>query len=113
MIVKELQNVLVIYIQKKTITTDRLFIIANIRIYFQIDADEFQGLSYTILSEEPFKNQRIHTTEEKYDYTTSDYISQHFGMLIGETMTYLSCHQNNWPQVLKYDQFIMSLGEIS
>ena len=45
----------------------------NIRIDCQMDASEFEGLLYTILSEEPFKNQRFHTPEKKDDYTISDY----------------------------------------
>ena len=55
-------------------------------------ATEFDGLRYTIFSEELLKNQRIHIKEEKDDYTISDYVSQHFGMLIRETMTCLLCH---------------------
>ena len=53
MIVKELQkSFVVIYLGgKKTIATDVFFIIANIRIDFQMDAAEFEGLLYTILSE--------------------------------------------------------------
>ena len=58
-------------------------------IYCKIDADIFEGLLYTILSEEPYNNQRIHQKEENDDYTISDYVSQNFGMLIGETMTCL------------------------
>ena len=52
-------------------------------------------------------------TEEKDDYTISDCVSRHFGVLIRETMTFLTCHQNNPPKGLKYDSFIMPLGEIS
>ena len=37
--------------RKKTIAADVLFILENIRIYFQMDAGEFEGLLYTILSE--------------------------------------------------------------
>ena len=66
-------------------------------------AAEFEGLLYTILSEEPFKNQIFHMTEERDDFTISDYSSQHSGMIIGETMTCLTCHQNNPPKVLKDD----------
>ena len=52
MIVKELQKCFgEIYSGKKTIPTDVLFIMANIRIKFQMDAGEFEGLLYTILSE--------------------------------------------------------------
>ena len=32
-------------------------------------------------------------------------------MLIKETMTYFTCHQNIRPKVLKYDSFIIPLGE--
>ena len=46
-------------------------------------AGEFEGFLYTIFSEELFKNHRFHITEETYDYNISDYVSQHFGMLIG------------------------------
>ena len=48
-----------------------------------MDAAESEGLLYSILSEEPFKNHIIHMTEENDDYTISDYVSQHFGMLFG------------------------------
>ena len=78
-----------------------------------MDASEFEVSLYTILSAEPFKNQRIHITEENDDYTIYDYVSQHFGMLFLETMTYLSCHQNKRPKVLRDDSFMMPLGEIS
>ena len=52
MTVKELQKSFGnIYIGgKKNIATDILFIISNIRIDFQMDAAEFEGLLYTILS---------------------------------------------------------------
>ena len=62
-----------------------------------MDAGGFEGLLYTILSEEPFRNYRFHITEETDDYTISDYVSQHFGVLIGEKMTCLTCHENKRP----------------
>ena len=92
-----------IYLGNNNITTDGFFIISNIRIDCQMYADEFQGLLYNILSEQPFKNQLIHITEEKYGYTISDYVVQNFGMLIGEKMTCISCHKTKRPKVLKYD----------
>ena len=55
-------------------------------------AAEFEGLLYTTFPAQPFNNQRIHMTEEQDNYTISDYVSQHFGMLIRETMTCLLCH---------------------
>ena len=51
-----------------------------------------RGLLYNILSEEPFKNHRFDMTDKKDDYTISDYVSKHFGILIGEAWTYLECH---------------------
>ena len=39
--------------------------------------------------------------EETDDYTISDYVSHNFGMVIGETMTCLTCHKNKIPKVLK------------
>ena len=53
MIVKELQKSFgEMYLgDKKTISSDELFIITNIKIDFQMDADEFEVLLYTILSE--------------------------------------------------------------
>ena len=83
------------YLGKKTIATDVFFILENIRIYCQMDAGEFDGLLYTILSEEPFNNQIFHMKEETDDYTIGDYVSQHFGILIEETMTCLTCLEKN------------------
>ena len=60
-----------------------------------MDACEFDGLLYTIFSEEPFNNQRFHMKEETDDYTIGDYVSQHVDMLIEETMTCLTCHERN------------------
>ena len=51
-------------------------------------------------------------TEKQDNYTISDYVSQYFGMLIGEKMKGLSCIFKKCPKVLKYDSFIMSLEEI-
>ena len=59
---KELQKCFgEIYLEKK-ITTDSLFIILNIRINCHMAVAEFEGLLYTIFSEEPFNNQRMNTT---------------------------------------------------
>ena len=48
-----------------------------------MDAADLEGLLYNIFLEYPFKNQRIHITAEKDDYTISYYVSQNFGMIIG------------------------------
>ena len=80
------------YFGKKTIFTDDFFISENTRINCQMDAGEFEGLLYNILLEEPFKNQIFDMPDEKDDYTVSDYVSQHFGILKGETWTCLIKH---------------------
>ena len=63
-----------------------------------MDASEFEGLLYNMLSEEPFANHRLDMTDEKDDYTISDYVSQHFGITIGETWTCLTCHAKKKPK---------------
>ena len=50
--------------------------------------------------------------EETDDYTIGDYVSQHFGMPIEETMTCLTCHEKT-PKVFKNDSFILPLEEIT
>ena len=45
-----------------------------------------------MLSEEPFANHRLDMTDERDDYNIYDYVSQHFGITIGETWTCLTCH---------------------
>ena len=76
-----------------------------------MDVAGFEGMLYTTLLEEPFNNHRINR-KEKNMIILYLIFSQHFGILIGETMTYLSCHKNKRPKVLKYDSFIMSLEVI-
>ena len=67
-----------------------------------MDAGEFEGLFYNMLSEEAFKNQIFDMIDEKDDYTISDYVSNNFGILIGETRKFLTCHAKK-PKLLKYD----------
>ena len=64
--------------------------------------------THAIGTREPFGRDK-----EKDDYTISDHVSQHFVMLLGETMTCRSYHQNKRPKILKYDSFIMPLEQIS
>ena len=57
MIMKELQEKIGdIYLGKQSISTDELFILENLRINYQMDAGEFEGLLYIIFFEEPFRN---------------------------------------------------------
>ena len=81
-----------IFRRGKKISTDHFFIFENLRINCQMDASEFEGLLYNMLSEEPFVNHRLDMTDENEDNTISDYVSQHFGNTIEETWTCLTCH---------------------
>ena len=56
MIFRELQkNFGEIYLGgKKTISTDMFFIVENISTTCQMDASEFEGMIFNMLSEEPF-----------------------------------------------------------
>ena len=83
------------YLGEKTISNELIFILENIRINYQMDASEFDGLLYNMLSEEPFANNRLDMTNEKDDYTIPDYVSRHFGITIGKTWTCLTCHAKN------------------
>ena len=57
-----------------------------------MDAGEFEVSLYNMLLEEPFAIHRFDMTDEKNNYTISDYVSQNFGITIGETWVCLTCH---------------------
>ena len=59
------------------------FILVNITTNFQMDASEFEGFLYTMLSEEPFANHRLDMTYGNEEYAISDYVSQNFSITIG------------------------------
>ena len=63
---------------KKTISTDMIFILENITTNCQIDASEFEGMIYTMLSEEPFANHILDMTDGNEESTISDYVYQNF-----------------------------------
>ena len=63
-----------------------------------MDASEFEGLLYTMLSEEPFANHRLDMTDEEDYYTISDYVSHHLGITIGEVWTCITCHAKTNPK---------------
>ena len=100
---KDLQNVFGEMYLGKGGNTDVLFILENLRISCQMDAGGFEGLLYNMFSEEPFKNQRLDMTDEKNDYTISDYVFHHFGIILGETRICLTYHATKPPKILKYD----------
>ena len=66
-----------------------------------------------MLSEEPFANHRLDMTDENDDYTIYDYVSQHFGITIGKTMTCLTCRATKSPNIFNDFSFILPLEEIS
>ena len=78
-----------------------------------MNAPEIEGLLYTTLLENPFKNQKHNIKNSEDDWTVSDYLSQNFGMKIGVTMKCLSFHQNKSPKILEDDYFILSLDGIT
>ena len=45
-----------------------LFILENITINCQMDASEFKGLLYNMLSEEPFANHRLDMKDNNEEY---------------------------------------------
>ena len=92
---------------EKSISTDHLFILEILRINYQMDASEFEGLLYNMLSEEPFANHILDMIDKKDDYTISYYVSHYFGITIGETWTCLTFHAKNKAKVLNDDSFIL------
>ena len=70
----------------KTISTDMFFILANITANCQMDASEFEGMIYTILSEEPFAHHILNMTDGNEEITISDYLSQNFSITFWRNM---------------------------
>ena len=69
---------------KKTISTDMFFIVANITTNCQMDAIEFEGMIYTMLSEEPFAHHILDMTDGNEESTISDYLSPNFSSQLGK-----------------------------
>ena len=114
MIMKELQKSFgEIYLGEKTISTYMFFILENIMTNCQMDASEFEGLLYNMLSEGPFENHILDMKDENDDYTISDYVSHHFCITIRETMTCLTFHTTKSPNIFNEFSFISLLEEIS
>ena len=53
-----------------------------------------------MLSEESFANHTLDMKDENDDYTISDFLSQHFGITIGEKLNVLLVMQKNPPTYL-------------
>ena len=54
------------------------FIVANITTNFQMDASEFEGMIYNILSEEPFSHHILDMTNGNEVSTISDFFLEFF-----------------------------------
>ena len=78
-----------------------------------MDASEFEGFLYTMLSEEHFANHRLGMTDGNEEFTISDYVSHNFATTIGETWTCLTCDVIKSPKILKDFAFILPLEKIS
>ena len=61
-----------------------------------MDAGEFEGLLYNMLSEEPFANHRFDMTDENKNYTISELCLSSFWHYNRRNMDmpYLSCQKN-------------------
>ena len=69
---------------KKNISTDMFLIVENITTNCQMDAIEFEGMIYTMLSEEPFAHRILDMTDRNEESTISDYLSQNFPSQLGK-----------------------------
>ena len=69
----------------KKISTDMFFILENITTNCHMDASEFEGMLYTMLSEEPFANHILDITDGSEEYTIYYYVSQNFAIANGDT----------------------------
>ena len=85
------------------------FIVANITTNCQMDASEFEGMIYTMLSEEPFANHILDMTDGHEESTISVYLSQNVSITIGETWTCLTCETNRVLKITKDFSLILSL----
>ena len=85
------------------------FIVANITTTCQIDASEFEGMIYNMLSEEPFTHHILDDPDGNEVITISDYLSQNFSVTIGETWTCLTCQSSRSSKITKKISFILSL----
>ena len=97
---------------KKTISIDMFFILTNITTNCQMDASEFEGMIYTMLSEEPFAHHILDMTDGNEEIKISDYLSLNFSITIGETWTCLTCETKRIPKISKEFSLILSFEQI-
>ena len=87
------------------------FIVANITTTCQMDASEFEGMIYNMISEEPFTHHILEDPDGNEEITISDYLSQNFSVTIGETWTCFTCESSRSPKITKNISFILSLEQ--
>ena len=87
------------------------FVLANITTNCQMDASEFEGIIYTMLSEEPFAHHVLDMTDGNEESTIYDYLSQNFSITIGEIWTCLTCESNRIPKITKGFSLILYLEQ--
>ena len=78
-----------------------------------MDASEFEGMLYTMLSEEPFANHILDMTDGNEESTISDYVSQNFSITIEDTWTCLTCETQISPKISKDLSLILTLEQMS
>ena len=54
------------------------FMVENISTTCQMDASEFEGMIFNMLSEEPFTHHKLDDPDDNEVITISDYLSQNF-----------------------------------
>ena len=96
---------------KKTISTDMFFMVTNISTTCQMDDNEFEGMIFNMLSEEPFTHHILDYPDGNEVITISDYLSQKFSVTIGETWTCLTCRSSRSPKITKNISFSIPLDQ--
>ena len=89
------------------------FILVNTTTNCQMDASEFEGMLYTMLSEGPFANPILDTTDGNEKNTISDYVSHNFAITIGDTWTCITCETQRYPKISKDLSLILPLEQMS
>ena len=77
------------------------FILANITSNCPMDASEFEGMLYTMLSEEPSANHILDMIDRNEESKISDYVYNNFAITIGDTLTCLTCETQISPKISK------------
>ena len=77
------------------------FIVENITTTCQMDASEFKGMIYNMISEEPFTHHILKNSVGNEEITLSDYLSQNFSFTRRETWKCSTCESSRSPKITK------------